>query len=767
MRATDPTIAPLCVGSHGGPDTFAETIQDVGTRMDGFEPANSNQTPHKKEKKEFHSMKMYVALFATAILSSGAAPAAAAQQSLPRVPDQLKVNIDTQQAADPVSKYIFGGFIEHIGTTIYRSLWAELLDDRKFYFPISSTDPQTAARPQGNPMRTQLRKWRPIGPDGAVVMDPDRPFVGDHSPKIQLDPSTPHGIRQTGFTLVNGKQYTGRMYLRGTPGTKVNVSLVWGSGDKDRETVAFTLTSEYKKFPLRFTSKADSSAGSLEIAATGSGDFHVGTVSLMPADNVEGFRPDTIALLKQQHQGMWRLPGGNFLSDWVWYDAIGDIDKRPPMFDHAWNAMQVNDVGMDEFMTLCKLIDVDPYVTVNAGLGDSHSAAEEVEYLNGAASTHMGAQRARNGHPEPYHVRYWNIGNEPWGDFQIGYTDLKYYVIKNNEFAKAMRKADPSITLIASGKMLEPTWLKGADRAKYVDNLGPMFGSDIDWTGGLLAKCWGTFDGIAQHWYEGPGRHFDVNKAKALPANAPNEGAYVSYNPTTLEYARYAGDVVRRHAEEWEGYQKRFPQMVARKIFLSIDEYSYGGRGGGPNLKSALAYGMLLDETMRHTDFLTMAARTMGTSGLDITPTAATYNAVGLVYKLYGEHFPGTIPVTVSGNSPQPPGNPSYADEPKNSSGSPTYPLDIIATLTPDRKYLNVAVVNATDQEQKFDLSVTGVHVTGPSMLWQITGSSLDAANRVGQPAEVAIKEISIGAPQGGISVAPISVNVYRFGIAQ
>ena len=187
----------------------------------------------------------------------------------------------------------------------------------------------------------------------------------------------------------------------------------------------------------------------------------------------QGFRPDTIALLKKLHSGMWRLPGGNFLSDWVWYDAIGDPDKRPPMFDHAWNAMQSNDVGMDEFMTFCKLIDVDPYVTVNAGLGDSHSAMEEVEYLNGPATSYMGAKRARNGHPEPYHIKYWNIGNEPWGDFQIGYTDLKYYVLKNNEFAKAMRKADPTITLIGSAKMLEPMSLKGEDRAKYVDNLDP------------------------------------------------------------------------------------------------------------------------------------------------------------------------------------------------------------------------------------------------------------------------------------------------------
>jgi len=468
---------------------------------------------------------------------------------------------------------------------------------------------------------------------------------------------------------------------------------------------------------------------------------------------------------------MWRLPGGNFLSDWVWYDAIGDVDKRPPMFDYAWNAMQSNDVGMDELMTFCKLIDVDPYVTVNAGLGDSHSAMEEVEYLNGAATTYMGAKRAKNGHPEPYHIKYWNIGNEPWGDFQIGYTDLKYYVLKNNEFAKAMRKADPTITLIGSAKMLEPMSLKGENRAKYVDNLDPMFGTDIDWTGGLLSKSWGTFDGIAQHWYEGAGRHFDVNKAKALAPDAPNTGAYVTYNPTTLEYAHYAGDVIRRHAEEWEGYQKRFPQMIDKKIFLSIDEYSYGGGGGGgrggPNLKSALAYGMLFDEMMRHSSFITMGAHTMGTSSLDITPTASTINALGLVYELYGEHFPGTIPVALAGNSPQPPsGNPPYIDEPITSSGSPTYPLDMFAALSPDHKFLTVAVVNATDSEQKFDLSATGVRLAGPSTQWLLTGATLDAANHVGQPAQVAIEEIPLGNAPGTISVAPISVNVYRFPVA-
>ena len=728
-------------------------------------------------------MKKTHAMLAAAVFCLGSALTAAAQETAPRVPDQLNATINTQQTADPVSKYVFGSFIEHIGSTIYRSLWAELLDDRKFWFPITSKE---EAPPAGQNARQRqrmaLRRWLPVGPDEAVSLDTNQPFVGDHSPKIQLDASTPHGIKQTGFSLVNGKAYTGRIWLKGTPGTKVAVSLIWGDGSSDKQTVTIpALTAEYKKFPLSFTAKADSSSAALEITGTGSGDFHIGAVSLMPSDNIQGFRPDTIALLKSMHSGMWRLPGGNFLSDWMWYDAIGDIDKRAPMFDHAWNAMQVNDVGMDEFMTLCKLIDVDPYVTVNGGFGDSHSAAEEVEYLNGSVNTRLGALRAKNGHPEPYHIKYWNIGNEPWGTFQMGYTDLKYWVLKNNEFAKAMLKADPSITLIASGKMLEPMALKGEDRKKYVDDLGPLFGTDIDWTGGLLKHSWGTFQGIAQHWYEGAGRHFDIQKAKALPATAttgeaaiavaPTNSAMVTYDPTTLEYARYAGDIIRRMAEEWQGYQQRFPAMVDKKIFLSIDEYGYGGGGGGggrggPDLKSALAYGMLLNEWMRHSEYLTMGARTMGTSALDITPTASTFNTIGLTYKMYGEQFPGTIPVALNGNSPQPPTNPNYADEPKVRSGSPTYPLDMFAALTPDHKTLVLSVVNATDKEQKVDMSVTGTNLAGASKEWTLSGSSLDAANHVGAPPQVQVKETSLASAPSSITVAPYTVSIYRFPVA-
>lgn len=682
-------------------------------------------------------------------------------------PQTVSVDINASKTGTPTSKYEFGMFIEHIGPLIYRSLWSEMLDDRKFYFPISSREPEAQARQGGGFPGRQLRKWRPIGPDEALVMDKENPFVGDQSPRILLDSSTPHGIEQSGLALVKGKHYAGRIFLRGTPNAKVKVTLIWGDGASDRQIISIpTVSATYRKFPLSLSANADTDNAAFEITGTGTGNFHIGTVSLMPADNVHGFRPDTTALLRQLHSGFWRLPGGNFLSDWSWYDSVGDPDKRPPMFDYAWNAMQTNDVGLDEFMTLCKLIDVEPYITVNAGFGDAHSAAEEVEYMNGSVNTRLGGMRARNGHPAPYHIKFWNIGNEPYGAWQLGRTDLKYYVLKHNEFAKAMRKADPSITLLASGNMLEAMDLTGEMRAKDVDNLKALEGTPQDWTGGVLEHTWGNFDGITQHWYARSGRHFDLQKAKGLPPDAPTDAGYDNVEQTPVEYARYPANIVHLKAQEWQRYQERFPAMSAKHIFLSIDEYAYfgGNFNRSPDLKLALAYAMTFNEMLRHTNFLTMSAHTMGVSTLDYTPTAATMNTTGLVFKLYGDRFvPGSVPVDLSGNSGQPaPNYPIGGDQPETNSGSPTYPLDMFAALTPDRKFVSLAVVNATEEPQRFDLNVTGGRLAGRSTVWQLTGKSLDAVNKVGVQPQVEVKEMTIDKVQS-LSVAPISVTIYKF----
>ena len=335
----------------------------------------------------------------------------------------------------------------------------------------------------------------------------------------------------------------------------------------------------------------------------GTGRFCIGTVSLMPADNMNGWRADTTAILRTLHSGMWRLPGGNFLSGWDWHGAIGPRDRRAPIFDRAWSAMQANDLGLDEFMELTRLIGVEPYVTVNAGLGDANSAAEEVEYLNGAPNTEWGAKRAANGHPAPYGVKFWNIGNEPYGWWQIGKTSLDYFMMKHNDFAAAMRAVDPTITLIASGAMPDQLHPREARENASLESIQERFGTEADWTGGLLAKAWGTFDGVSEHWYD---------RVEARPdAPAADE---------LLEFARSPSNQVRMKAEEWGIYEQRFPALRDSHVFLSIDEYAY--IGAPANLKLALAYSMVLQEMLRHSDFITMGAFTMGVSTLDVTPTA-------------------------------------------------------------------------------------------------------------------------------------------------
>ncbi len=394
----------------------------------------------------------------------------------------IQATIDASETGAPISKYIYGQFLEHIGGIVNNNIWAEMLDDRKFYFPINSHPPAEPSGPAWR--RTVLRHWTPVGADEFVTMDTDRPYVGEHTPLVKLSSSEAHGIQQTGLVVRKGKSYTGRVVLEGALGTTVKVSLIWGNAAIDRQSAVISkVGSEYRKFPLTFRALGDSDDARLEIVGTGPGSFHVGAVSLMPANNVQGFRAEVIAALTQLHSGVYRWPGGNFVSGHEWRDAIGDPDKRPPIMDPVWHAVQPNDVGTDEFMTLCRLLDVEPYVTVNGGFGDEWSAAQLVEYTNGAVTTPMGKLRAAYGHPEPYHIKLWGVENEPWGEWQLGFMPVAQWELKHNMFAKAMRRVDPTIRLIAAGAM--PDAMTGSKQAKRLngqivpDYLSPEIGVAI------------------------------------------------------------------------------------------------------------------------------------------------------------------------------------------------------------------------------------------------------------------------------------------------
>ena len=227
----------------------------------------SSSSTQRYQATAWHAGKILSAILAIAGLWVACAGLAAAQSTAPKPAASLAVMIDARQTAMPTSHYEFGMFIEHLGPLVYRSLWSEMLDDRKFYFPITAAEPnaQDRRRRSGFPGMA-LRKWRPVGPGDAVTMDKDQPFVGEQSPRIALTGPAPRGIRQSGMAVVKDKQYIGHIWLKGTPGSTVKVALIWGEDAGDSQTASFAhLTDTYANFLFRFTAKVGSSNAAFEV----------------------------------------------------------------------------------------------------------------------------------------------------------------------------------------------------------------------------------------------------------------------------------------------------------------------------------------------------------------------------------------------------------------------------------------------------------------------------------------------------------------------
>ena len=333
----------------------------------------------------------------------------------------------------------------------------------------------------------------------------------------------------------------------------------------------------------------------------------------MPADNVEGFRPDVLGLLRRLNSPIYRWPGGNFVSGYDWRDGLGDPDKRPPRKNPAWQGVEHNDVGVQEFMRFCELIGTEPYVTVNSGQGNETLAADEVEYFNGAGRSPMGKLRARNGHPAPWGVRFWSIGNEMYGDWQLGSMPLQDYRKQHNRFAQAMRAKDPAIKLVARRRGRRP----GARDARE-----------------LAPTPWTTSASIS------------------TSSPSPGRSSHVSLAPRE----------VKRIADAHRKYRQTIPALKGKDIPVALDEWNYwygphvyGELGTQYFLKDALGVAAGLHEYFRHSDIIFMAnyAQTVNVIGaIKTSKTAAVLDSTGVVLELYRNHF-GTIPVKVAG-APQP-----------------------------------------------------------------------------------------------------------------
>jgi alpha-N-arabinofuranosidase len=612
------------------------------------------------------------------------------------------VTIDTTKTSEPISPYIYGQFIEHLGRCIYGGIWAEMLEDRKFYYPVPAK--ADIWRTTGASARVlNDSPWKVRGSiQRTVKMSTEMAYSGKHSPQIKVIVKSPQGIYQEELGLVKDKKYSGYIILAcDQKDTEVEVALSWGA-DPQR-VVLPQLSKEFKKYPFTFTSGATTDNGRLEILVYGKGTVSVGAVSLMPADNVKGFRADTLKLLKELNAPVYRWPGGNFVSGYDWRDGLGERDKRPTRTNPAWTGIETNDVGIDEFIELCRLIDAEPMIAVNTGFGDAYSAAAQVEYCNGSTDTPMGKQRAQNGHRVPFHVKWWCVGNEMYGSWQLGYMQLNHYVLKHNWIEEKMRSVDPAIKTIGVGSV-------------------------GDWTRGMLTNCAENMDLLSEHFY-------------------------CQHRGNLVEHVRQIPNQVKRIADAHRRYRQTIPSLEGKDIRIALDEWNYwygphvfGELGTRYFMKDGLGIAAGLHEYFRNSDIMFMAnyAQTVNVIGcIKTTKTAAAFETTGLVLKLYRDEY-GQAPVEVKG----------------------TYdPLDIAAAWTDDHKSLTVAVVNPTIDSYSVDLDIKGAKVGTGGEFFQIHNPDPMAYNHPGKEPAVTICREKITSAVDKLDVPPISVMLYKLNI--
>jgi alpha-L-arabinofuranosidase len=205
-----------------------------------------------------------------------------------------------------------------------------------------------------------------------------------------------------------------------------------------------------------------------------------------PLSDAKGFRTDVLEAARGLRMPLLRWPGGNFVSNYHWRDGIGPAGNRPRRTELAWHAEEPNTFGTDEFIAYCAALGTEPYICLNMGTGTLEEALAWVEYCNGSGDTHWANLRRANGHPQPYNIQYWGLGNEMWGAWQVGHLSAEEYVANAQRWSNALRRLQPTIQLVGCGRDGWSDW----DRvvvdglARYVDyhSIHIYTGSDDYWS---------------------------------------------------------------------------------------------------------------------------------------------------------------------------------------------------------------------------------------------------------------------------------------------
>lgn len=433
-----------------------------------------------------------LAVLLLGIACSGEAPVSPAAAS-------ATIRIDAKERLNPISDLLYGQFAEFMFENIKQGLWAELIVNRGFEDPAPPPAashyweryPDTRNHPNGFLM------------GGVRHGIPEQGYPPDYENRAQvltnlLAGQRGHGIYQPRIPLRAGITYHGSVWLRGNGARRTPDGIETQGPFDGFLTVSLEqdisggvvyashklspVPSEWTRFEFSFPVSRGDPGARLAFRVFGVGTVWIDQVSLMPSDAVDSLRADVLARIRALRPAFVRWPGGNVAQDYHWEWGIGPRDERPVWVNMSWDDdPEPSDFGTLEYLAFCRSIGAEPNIVVNAEgrgatLGEAealrasgldirqHSrpataaeAAAWVEYVNGPADSAYGSLRARDGHTEPFGVRYWEIGNEIWGDWVRGHSDAATYAANARRYIRAMKAVDPSIRIIAVGDE-DPQW---------------------------------------------------------------------------------------------------------------------------------------------------------------------------------------------------------------------------------------------------------------------------------------------------------------------
>lgn len=355
-------------------------------------------------------------------------------------------------APNKIPRSIFGTFLEPIGNSIYGGLWAEIIENPSFednLWNAATLQEMFQSRPEllrASELTLPL-PWEPLNGAQGARYAPEWDDAANSSRSLLLMglPDQPTGVRQRIYLPVHRTpHYTGSIYLKhlsGPPAVEISIRTRNQPGEVLVSKTLSLSGSDWQKYDYSLD-VPEHRLAALEpadyvISVSNGTRVLLDQASLVPADNISGMDRDMIAMARDLKSPIIRF-GGNFTSAYHWKDGIGPTEKRRSMLNSAWGMPEYNQFGTDEFLRFCELVGAEPQVALNLGTGTPEEAAAWVEYVNAHWKDHRGGL-------------LWELGNELWGTFQIGYPTLPRVADRTKAFSEAVRKVDPSARLIATG----------------------------------------------------------------------------------------------------------------------------------------------------------------------------------------------------------------------------------------------------------------------------------------------------------------------------